>query len=175
MDQQTFFAVMSAFPTGVAIVTTSTTARVPAGLTTNALCSISADPPLLSLCIGLSSRTLPALRARKRFIVHFMADRHDAICHAFAGKGDDKFAEVPWRWTESGLPLLCEGVIAWLECSVAQESVVGDHVVLIGRAEIGQPPREDSYPIVYFRRKYRNWSPDRVGPLPGHPERSTVR
>ena len=38
---------MSAFPTGVAIVTTLDEDGEPKGLTTNAICSVSADPPML--------------------------------------------------------------------------------------------------------------------------------
>src|SRR5687767_9846810 len=47
LEREEFFAIMSAFPTGVAIVTTLDADGQPRGLTTNAVCAVSADPPLL--------------------------------------------------------------------------------------------------------------------------------
>ena len=51
VDRDAFFQIMSAFPTGVAIVTTLDSDGVPRGLTTNAVTSVSAEPPILArLC-----------------------------------------------------------------------------------------------------------------------------
>ena len=67
---------MSAFPTGVAIVTTLEPDGTPRGLTTNAVSSVSAEPPILLVCVDRDSRTLPALLHTKRFVVNFMRDDH---------------------------------------------------------------------------------------------------
>src|SRR3954454_24327215 len=80
VDRSTFFQIMSAFPTGVAIVTTVEEDGTPRGLTTNAVTSVSADPPILLVCIDKDSRTLPALRASRRFVVNFMRDDHAETC-----------------------------------------------------------------------------------------------
>jgi flavin reductase (DIM6/NTAB) family NADH-FMN oxidoreductase RutF len=45
LSREDFFSIMSAFPTGVAIVTTLDEHGEPKGLTTNAVCSVSAEPP----------------------------------------------------------------------------------------------------------------------------------
>ena len=104
IDREQFFAIMSAFPTGVAIVTTLAEDGTPRGLTTNAVCSVSADPPLLLVCVDRESRTLAALEHSKRFVVNFVADgRHD-LARLFASKADDKFAQVSWRPGLHGLP-----------------------------------------------------------------------
>ena len=92
VDRSTFFQIMSAFPTGVAIVTTVEEDGTPRGLTTNAVTSVSADPPILLVCVDKDSRTLPALRASRRFVVNFMRDDHAEICALFASKADNKFA-----------------------------------------------------------------------------------
>ena len=86
---------MSAFPTGVAIVTTLEPDGTPRGLTTNAVTSVSAEPPILLVCVDRNSRTLPALLHTKRFVVNFMRSDHVEICQLFASKADDKFAA--WR------------------------------------------------------------------------------
>ena len=47
VNRQTFFDIMASFPSGVAIVTTLDSDGTPRGLTTTAVASVSADPPLL--------------------------------------------------------------------------------------------------------------------------------
>src|SRR4051795_7408100 len=106
VDRDTFLRVMSAFPTGVAIVTTLEADGTPRGLTTNAVTSVSADPPILLVCVDRNSRTLPALLHSKRFAVNFMRDDSAEISRTFASKADDKFDRVAWKPGLGGIPLL---------------------------------------------------------------------
>jgi len=136
LSREDFFSIMSAFPTGVAIVTTLDANDEPKGLTTNAICSVSAEPPLLLVCVDSTSRTLPALRHSQRFVVNFMSDGAAELCARFASKAEDKFDGVPWEPGLAGMPLLA------------------DHVIFVGLVESGRPPDPDSVPILYYRRSY---------------------
>src|SRR4029450_8412161 len=126
IDRQSFFDVMASFPSGVAIVTTVTEDGIPRGLTTTAVCSVSADPPTILVCVDLASRTLEALRVRRRFVVNFIGAGRSELCLLFASKAEDKFAAVAWEPTWSGLPLLEEDALAWAECSTVHELVGGE-------------------------------------------------
>lgn len=154
VGREEFKAIMSAFPTGVAIVTTLEPDGTPRGLTTNAVTSVSAEPPILLVCVDRDSRTLPALLHTKRFVVNFMRDDHEEICRRFASKADDKFADVAWTPGKGGVPILHEGAVAHAECVTLDELEIGDHVVVTGRVEAGTGPAADDKPIVYFRRSY---------------------
>lgn len=154
VERDHFFAIMSAFPTGVAIVTTLDHAGVPRGLTTNAVTSVSADPPMLLVCVDRESRTLPALIHSKRFVVNFMRDDCADICSLFASKADDKFEHVAWTAGLGGVPILHEGAVAHAECETLDELDVGDHVIVTGAVQAGSPPASGDAPIVYFRRAY---------------------
>jgi len=145
---------MSAFPTGVAIVTTLDVDGKPRGLTTNALCSVSADPPLLLVCVDEESRTLAALLHSKRFVVNFVAEGRDELALRFASKADDKFASVAWEPGLGGMPCLREDSLAYAECETEQELEAGDHVIVTGRVVGGMAPDPESVPILYFRRSY---------------------
>ena len=145
---------MSAFPTGVAIVTTLEPDGTPRGLTTNAVTSVSAEPPILLVCVDRNSRTLPALLHTKRFVVNFMRSDHEEICRLFASKADDKFARVAWTPGLGGVPILHEGAVAHAECVTVEELELGDHVVVAGEVAVGSSPADDDVPIVYFRRSY---------------------
>jgi flavin reductase (DIM6/NTAB) family NADH-FMN oxidoreductase RutF len=154
VDRSTFFQIMSAFPTGVAIVTTLEPDGTPRGLTTNAVTSVSADPPILLVCVDRSSRTLPALRHSRRFVVNFMRDDHAEICALFASKTHDKFSRIAWTPGLGGIPILHEGAVAHAECTTHDELEIGDHVVVTGVVEAGSPPKPDDLPIVWFRRGF---------------------
>lgn len=151
---------MSAFPTGVAIITTRDEDGTPRGLTTNALTSVSADPPLLLVCIDAKSRTLPALRAAGRFVVNFAREGRDLVCTVFASKAEDKFADVVWREAENGMPCLCDDSVAWAECATEQEVEAGDHTIFVARVTGGRPPGEADVPLMYFQRTYACWPGD---------------
>ena len=152
--QDEFFAIMSAFPTGVAIVTTLAADGEPRGCTTNAVCSVSAEPPLLLVCLDKGSRTLPALFHSKRFVVNFLAEGRDELARLFASKADDKFAAVAWEPGIAGMPCLREDSLAYAECVTEQELEAGDHVIVTGLVVGGLAPDPASVPILYFRRSY---------------------
>ena len=158
VDRETFAEIMASFPSGVAIVTTLDEDGVPRGLTTSAVSSVSAEPPRLLVCVDVTSRTLPALRAGGRVLVNFMRAGTAELCRLFASKSEHKFESVAWRPTENGMPLLYEDALAWAECVTVQEIEAGDHVVLLGQMEAGEPPREGEQPLVYYRRVWGAWT-----------------
>jgi flavin reductase (NADH) len=159
ISRQAFFEIMASFPSGVAIVTTVGPDGVPRGLTTTAVSSVSAHPPTVLVCVDLGSRTLAALRGRRSFVVNFVGEARSQLCLLFASKADDKFEQVAWRETPSGLPLLHEDVLAWAECTTVHDLEVGDHVILVARVDAGGVVPEVGSPLMYYRRSWGVWSP----------------
>lgn len=157
LDRATFFRVMGAFPTGVAVVTALDAAGHARGLTCNAVCSLSADPPLMLVCVEKESTTLPAIRHSARFAVNYLVAGREQLARLFASKGPDKFAEVAWQPAPGGMPWLHRDALALAECTLVREIEAGDHVIFIGHVDRGRPPRRSSRPLVYFRRTYRAW------------------
>jgi flavin reductase (DIM6/NTAB) family NADH-FMN oxidoreductase RutF len=111
------------------------------------------------VCVDLGSRTLAALRARRSFVVNFVGAGRSELCLLFASKAEDKFADVEWRSTGSGLPLLHEDVLAWAECATVRELEIGDHVVLVAQVLDGDVQPELEPPLLYYRRSWGVWSP----------------
>jgi flavin reductase (DIM6/NTAB) family NADH-FMN oxidoreductase RutF/nicotinamidase-related amidase len=172
LDQAQFAELMAVLASGVAVITTRTRDGAPKGLTTTAVCSASADPPLLLTCIDRNSRTLPTLRETEAFVVNFMRTGQEDVCRKFASKRDDKFDQVGWDRTESGLPVLRDHVIAWTECRTIAEYDAGDHVILLGHIEAGKVPEDDGGPLVYYRRGWGMWHPQPTTPGASSPEAS---
>jgi flavin reductase (DIM6/NTAB) family NADH-FMN oxidoreductase RutF len=157
MDRATFFAIMGAFPTGVGIVTAMDDHQEPRGLTSNALCSVSAEPPLMLVCVDKNSNTLPALRYSRKFVVNYLAAGRGNLANLFASKEPDKFQNVSWRPASNSMPLLHTDSIAHAECVVTHEIEAGDHFVFIAEVVDGQPPAPGTKPLMYFRRTYGTW------------------
>jgi flavin reductase (DIM6/NTAB) family NADH-FMN oxidoreductase RutF len=165
VDRDTFVEIMASYPAGVAIVTTLDTDGTPRGLTTTAISSVSAEPPLLLVCVDLTSRTLPALRSGGRFVVNFLREGRSELARLFASKADDKFETVTWTPTASGMPVLAEDALAWAECVTIQELEPGDHVILLGQVEEGEGADDGAAPLMYYRRSWGVWKPaPREGP-----------
>lgn len=157
LDRAQFFAIMGAFPTGVTIVTTLDSDGQPKGLTSNAVCSVSAEPPLMLVCVDKHSNTLAPLRDRKRFVVNYLSAGRGELSNLFASKEPDKFAHVSWRPAANGMPLLHTDSIAHAECTITQEIEAGDHYVFLAQVDGGHPPAPGTHPLMYFRRTYGTW------------------
>ena len=157
VDKATFFAIMGAFPTGVTIISTMDDEGQPKGLTCNATCSVSADPPLMLVCVDKHSNTLPALRHSKKFVVNYLSAGRGELSNLFATREPDKWANLSWRPARNGMPWLHADTLAHAECTTIQEIDAGDHLILLGRVEGGQPPAPGREPLMYFRRTYGTW------------------
>ncbi|MBV9690770.1 MAG: flavin reductase family protein [Ktedonobacteraceae bacterium] len=71
IEKEFFRHVMGRFATGVAVVTASNEGKI-GGITVNAFCSVSLHPPLVLICIDLSSTTLPIIRRSGAFAVNIV-------------------------------------------------------------------------------------------------------
>src|ERR687896_82773 len=140
---------MGQFATGVAVVAT----RGPAGLTTNAFCSLSLDPMLVLVCLDLDSRTLAAVREHRRLAVNVLSKAQRELAVTFAGKAahKEKFRDVEWR-EESGVPVL-GGTVAWVAGPVLELVPGGDHVIAITSAEAVGAPGGD--PLIFHAGEYQ--------------------
>jgi len=148
-----FRKIMGSFASGISVVTAIGHDRRARGLTCSAVCSVSADPPLLLSCIRAPSATLDALRERGRFAVNFLDSLACRVSDLFASPVADKFAAVQWQpGSATGMPILgC--TLAHAECVVHTTVDAGDHVVVLGRVVAGKasPHR---YPLGYWRGRY---------------------
>ena len=162
LDRRTFLDIVATLPTGVTVVTTMDAEGRPHGLTVSAVCSVSADPPLLLVCIDHRSRTLPILRDAGRFAVNFLRGDRESIGRRFASPVPDRFAGLEWREIPPGVPILDNEILSFAACRIVQKIEAGDHVILVGLAVAGLAPPPLSRPLTYFRRNYEPWPGDIV-------------
>ena len=142
-------------PTGVTVVTTVGTEGEPVGTTVSAVCSVSARPALLLVCLDRDSATLAAVRARGAFSVNVLAAGQHPVSTNFARPG----AGASWHGIEhrragSGMPRLV-GTVAAFECAVYATYDGGDHEILVGRIVQADVEPAGELPLLHWRGRYQ--------------------
>jgi flavin reductase (DIM6/NTAB) family NADH-FMN oxidoreductase RutF len=151
---QRFREVMSSFPSGVVIVTAFGREGEPHGLTVNAFCAVSLEPPLALACIDKLSNTLPAVRHTNGFTANILAAGREPLARLMATKSPDKFKNLEWRRADAGGgPLLENDIAAYAVCTLKETIEAGDHWILIGSVVEGAR-LPDVNPLIYSRRDY---------------------
>jgi flavin reductase (DIM6/NTAB) family NADH-FMN oxidoreductase RutF len=140
---------MSSLASGVAVVTARRPDGNPCGLAATSVASYSAHPPSLLVSVAHSSRCHSALTQSANFGVHILRADEADMAEVFAGKGDDKFGGVDWRWDDEVPELM--GTIAYLRCRRSANFERYDHTILIGDIESGR--FQHGEPLLYARRR----------------------
>jgi flavin reductase len=155
-------AMMARFATGVSVVA-ARHGPLLAGMTANAIASISVDPPLMMASLSHRSETHGAIIGSHSFAINVLAETQRGLAECFAQPTTaDKlrrFCDAAWHEAETGSPVL-EGVIAYFDCRLVERHPAGDHTIFIGEiVAAGYDPEAE--PLVWFGSRYRQLAHDR--------------
>lgn len=77
-----------------------------------------------------------------------------------SGKDFDKFKDVRLKQAKTGMPIVIDECVAWLDCKVTQMVDVGSHWLIIGEV-VDSDVVLDEEPLTYayYREKYKMFSP----------------
>ena len=134
IEKDFFRQVMGRFATGVTVVTTRSEKGL-SGLTVNSFCSVSLDPPLVLICVDLTSHTLPYIRESGIFAVNILTDQQEHLSRCFATSSPERyedFCHAGYHVAATGSPVL-DGVLAFIDTRVVGEYPGGDHVIFVGQ------------------------------------------
>lgn len=106
------------------------------GLTATAVCSVSATPPQLLVCVNREASAHDAIGKSGIFAVNVLCSAHQKIAERFAGMdgvdGDPRFEGMgDWSALKTGAPVLA-GCPVNFDCKVVQSMSAGTHTVYIG-------------------------------------------
>ena len=189
IEKAFFRQVAGQFATGVTVVTTCNQGQL-AGLTVNAFCSVSLDPPLILVCVDLNSITLPAIRESGIFAVNMLTNEQEHLSSCFATSTEERyehFCHASFHTAATGAPVI-DNVLAFIDARVVAEYPGGDHVIFLGQVEaMGTEDQisfahdedqrraalpdydedalaEPKIPLAYYRGKYRHLTSDYFKP-----------
>ncbi|MDP9138078.1 MAG: flavin reductase family protein, partial [Pseudomonadota bacterium] len=126
------------------------------GLTVSAVTSVSADPPLLLICVNRKSLAAAAILGNGHFAVNVLAVENRAFAETFSGRPSSgrpfDFANHHWQLGLAGAPVVGDAA-AVFECDVLETHDAGTHRIFIGRVVAAR--RGKLEPLVYASRSYR--------------------
>lgn len=150
-DPVTMRTVLGHFCTGVAVIT-GHDGSGPVGFACQSVTSVSLDPPYISFCPSLTSRSWPAIRSSGRLGVNILADDQRHVCARFAVSGGNKFAGIGWSSGRNGAPIL-HGALAAIEAEVEFEKPAGDHTIVVAHVT-DLRAQEGRRPLLFYRGSY---------------------
>jgi flavin reductase len=149
-------ALMGRFATGVTVVA-ARHGPLLAGMTANAIASISIDPPLMMASIARKAETHVAIVGAHAFAVSVLSreQRDLADCFAQPTTADKlkRFCDAAWHEAETGSPIL-EGALAYFDCRLTARHDGGDHGIFIGEI-VAAGYRDDAEPLLWYASGYR--------------------
>lgn len=154
IDQDTFRRALRGWASGVTIVTARAGDKVH-GMTVSAFSSVSADPPLVLICVNRATKTHRLIEEGAIFAVNILAEHQRDISNLFASTEheDTRLERVPWTEGATSAPLI-DGALASLECSVHSAHREGSHMIYIGQVEAFHGTAAE--PLLYYDGGYRS-------------------
>ena len=141
-----------AFATGVAVVT-ARGVDGPVGLTTNALTSVSLEPPMFLVCFSATSRTLPVVRDAGLLAVSILRASQESMAARFATKHDpaEKFHGIALDEL-AGVPCIA-GAAAVVAGEIVELVTAGDHEIAVLRCvEVRHDPEAE--PLLFHHGRF---------------------
>ena len=142
---------MARFATGVTVVA-ARHGPLLAGMTANAIASISVDPPLMMASIARRAETHGAIIGSHSFAISVLADGQQPLAECFAQPTSatklTRFCDAAWDEAETGSPIL-EGALAYFDCRLVNRFDGGDHTIFLGEI-VAAGFREDARPLLWY-------------------------
>lgn len=146
---------MAHFATGVTVVA-ARHGPLLAGMTANAIATISIDPPILMASIARKAETHGAIIGSHAFAVSVLAEDQRELADCFAQPTTatklTRFCDAPWHEAETGSPIL-EGALAYFDCRLTERHDGGDHTIFLGEI-VAAGYREDAAPLLWYGSAY---------------------
>ncbi|MEO9338294.1 flavin reductase family protein [Mesorhizobium sp. SB112] len=150
-----FLSAMRQAASLVSVITTNVDGQRMA-LTVSSFLSVSADPPLISVCVNRRSKMCEAMMASGMFAIHVLSADQAHIADIFAGrpKSGEAYDFSCVDWIQHGKdrePLMANAAIA-AECSVDSVTDAGSHRLFIGA--VTHLITTEKRPLLYWNRLY---------------------
>lgn len=150
-----FKQAMRRLAAGVTIVTTCHNGTR-GGLTATAVCSLTADPPQVVVCVNRAAAAHALIAVGQNLCVNLLARKHKALAGRFAGAkgifGEERFAAGRWTTLKTGAPVLGDA-LASFDCALQETVESSTHTIFIGRV-VDVRVRPNGQPLLYAGGTY---------------------
>jgi flavin reductase len=124
------------------------------GMTATAVCSVTADPPTVLVCINKLATTHGIVAKSKLFCVNVLRADDAELSTTFSGaaSGEGRFKSRDWTRLATGAPVLIDALVSF-DCRVVKKVTYGTHGIFLGQVEqvlVGKPGK----PLLYSEGQY---------------------
>lgn len=170
-DAESFRRGMRSLAGAVCVIATGVPGRR-AGLTATAVCSVTAEPPRLLVCLNKGTGTHASVTNNGCLSINVLGADQIEIARKFAGlvpglAGDDRF--IGNAWLESGgVPRLADAAANFV-CRIGERIEQSSHTILLCDVEEVHTSRITGRrpgPLLYFEGHFRHLSPMRGAEQP---------
>lgn len=150
-DRELFRQAFRRHATTVSVLTFHDAESAPAGMTATSMCSLSADPPSLLVCIRRDARAHAEIIANGHFGVNLLSITQRPIADFCSRTGTHKQLRDGWLAADAAdaaTPRLRDA-LAHLECTVDTTYEAFSHTVFVGRIEAVWLNPRDAPPLLY--------------------------
>jgi flavin reductase (DIM6/NTAB) family NADH-FMN oxidoreductase RutF/rubredoxin len=124
------------------------------GFISNTVFQVTSEPPRFAACCNKENHTAGVIRSTGHFSVSVLQkDASAGLIGNFgykSGRDLNKMAGMELKFGESGVPIVLNDAIAFLECRVVETFDVGTHLIFIGELRQAEVLDEGSEPLTYL-------------------------
>ena len=156
VSKDEFRSAMSAFATGVTVITTLDDQNQPHSMTANSFTSVCLEPAVVLVCVAHGTNTYGFMERTGKFGVNILSQEQQELGAYFAKRPEDRQGDVEYSYTEAkdGVPAL-DNCMVFFGCEVMGSHVYGDHTIYLGEVkEVRQT--ESGEPLMFFRSRWYN-------------------
>lgn len=135
------------------------------GFVSNTVFQVASEPPKFAACCNKDNHTADLIKSTGFFSVSILQTDVDATTIGTfgfrSGKDINKMDGMKLKYGESGVPIVLNDAIAYLECQVLETIDVGSHLMFIGElkhAEVLDPDKE-ALTYLHYRQVKKGVAP----------------
>jgi flavin reductase len=124
------------------------------GMTATAVCSATAEPPTVLVCLNRNSATYAGVMKSKAFCVNVLRAEDSDLSNLFSGaqSGESRFKSREWSKLATGSPALLDALVSF-DCRVVKKLAHGSHTIFLG--QVGQVLfGKKGRPLLYAEGQY---------------------
>jgi flavin reductase (DIM6/NTAB) family NADH-FMN oxidoreductase RutF/rubredoxin len=135
------------------------------GFISNTVFQVTAEPPRFAVCCNKNNYTAEFIQNYKTFSVSVLAQSASAeLFGKFgyrSGRDFDKMAGTLVKYGDTGVPIVLDETLAFLECRVIQMVDVGTHLMFVGELVNAEILDDSGEPLTYayFRQVKKGVAP----------------
>jgi flavin reductase (DIM6/NTAB) family NADH-FMN oxidoreductase RutF len=144
------------FPTGVAIITSTTASGERLGATVSSFNSVSLDPPLVLFSLAKAAKSHAQWSNVSHYAISVLHEGQADISTRFARPLSEKWEGLAADLgSASNAPLIPDALV-WFECEAYAHYEGGDHTIFVGRVVgLEVQPATNYRALVFFNGGYR--------------------